>query len=123
MLCDNAFHGMWLAAMAGWRCCFVRLTQTLSPQACAPAAQIVDEVSGRVVQVQKTGFPDYVVWNPWVAKSQAMADFGDDEYKVGWGGGGGGGRLGPGLGLGLAACRSMAVCSGMEAASVVCAMH
>lgn len=24
---------------------------------------------------------DCVVWNPWVAKSAKMADFGDDEYK------------------------------------------
>jgi D-hexose-6-phosphate mutarotase len=35
-----------------------------------------------VVEVHKSGFPDAVVWNPWVAKSQAMADFGDEEYKV-----------------------------------------
>ena len=44
--------------------------------------QIVDEASGRVMEVKKAGFPDFVVWNPWVAKSQAMADFGDEEYKV-----------------------------------------
>jgi glucose-6-phosphate 1-epimerase len=23
---------------------------------------------------------DVVIWNPWVAKSAAMADFGDDEW-------------------------------------------
>ena len=22
-----------------------------------------------------------MVWNPWIDKSKAMADFGDDEYK------------------------------------------
>lgn len=33
-------------------------------------------------EVHKAGFPDAVVWNPWVAKAQAMADFGDEEYKV-----------------------------------------
>ena len=32
--------------------------------------------------IQKTGFPDAVVWNPWIDKAAGMADFGDDEYKV-----------------------------------------
>lgn len=27
------------------------------------------------------GLPDVVVWNPWVAKAKAMADFGDEEYR------------------------------------------
>lgn len=44
--------------------------------------QIVDSSSQAVVEVHKSGFPDAVVWNPWVAKAQAMADFGDEEYKV-----------------------------------------
>jgi hypothetical protein len=35
-----------------------------------------------VVEVRKAGFPDAVVWNPWIAKAQAMGDFGDEEYKV-----------------------------------------
>ncbi|KAF6257429.1 galactose mutarotase-like protein [Scenedesmus sp. NREL 46B-D3] len=43
--------------------------------------QIRDSGSGAVVEVHKAGFPDAVVWNPWVAKSQAMGDFGDEEYK------------------------------------------
>lgn len=30
----------------------------------------------------KRGLPDAVVWNPWVAKAAAMADFGDDEYRT-----------------------------------------
>ena len=44
--------------------------------------QVVDEGRQRAVVIQKTGFPDAVVWNPWVDKAAGMADFGDDEYKV-----------------------------------------
>jgi glucose-6-phosphate 1-epimerase len=47
-----------------------------------PRLQIHDAGSGRRVCVHKAAFPDAVVWNPWVGKSQAMADFGDEEYKV-----------------------------------------
>jgi hypothetical protein len=50
---------------------------------CLPAwLQISDSGAGAVVEVHKAGFPDAVVWNPWVAKAQAMGDFGDEEYKV-----------------------------------------
>lgn len=44
---------------------------------------MVDEGKQRAVVVQKTGFPDAVVWNPWIDKAAGMADFGDEEYKVG----------------------------------------
>ncbi len=44
--------------------------------------QIVDKGSGRSVEVHKQNFPDAVVWNPWIDKSKAMGDFGDEEYKV-----------------------------------------
>ena len=30
--------------------------------------------------VSKDGSRDTVVWNPWVAKAKAMADFGDEEW-------------------------------------------
>ncbi|KAI9207985.1 galactose mutarotase-like domain-containing protein [Polychytrium aggregatum] len=33
------------------------------------------------VRIHKTNFPDVVLWNPWIEKAQAMADFGDEEYK------------------------------------------
>lgn len=34
----------------------------------------------RRISVAKTGSLASVVWNPWVAKSRAMPDFGDDEW-------------------------------------------
>ena len=46
------------------------------------ARQVVDEGRQRAIVVQKRGFPDAVVWNPWIDKAAGMADFGDDEYKV-----------------------------------------
>ena len=45
--------------------------------------QVVDEGKNRAIQVEKEGFPDAVVWNPWIKKAASMADFGDEEYKVG----------------------------------------
>lgn len=45
--------------------------------------QVVDEGKNRAIQVEKEGFPDAVVWNPWINKAAGMADFGDEEYKVG----------------------------------------
>jgi len=34
----------------------------------------------RTIQVEKEGSDATVVWNPWIAKSKAMPDFGDDEW-------------------------------------------
>ena len=34
----------------------------------------------RRLVIAKTGSRTTVVWNPWVAKAKAMADFGDDEW-------------------------------------------
>lgn len=42
---------------------------------------VVDEAKGRRIRIQKTGFPDAVVWNPWVDKARRMEDFGDEEYQ------------------------------------------
>ncbi len=39
-----------------------------------------DPVLGRTIQVAKGGSDSTVVWNPWIAKSKAMADFGADEW-------------------------------------------
>ena len=44
--------------------------------------QVVDEGKNRAIQVEKEGFPDAVVWNPWIKKAAGMSDFGDEEYKV-----------------------------------------
>lgn len=38
------------------------------------------EGSGTGVTIAKDGSDATVVWNPWVAKAQAMEDFGDDEW-------------------------------------------
>ena len=34
----------------------------------------------RTIRVEKCGSRSTVVWNPWIAKSRAMADFGDNEF-------------------------------------------
>ena len=39
-----------------------------------------DPVSDRRITIVKTGSATTVVWNPWVDKSRAMPDFGDDEW-------------------------------------------
>lgn len=43
--------------------------------------EIHDASLRRVIRVEKTGSCSTVVWNPWIAKSKAMPDFGDDEYQ------------------------------------------
>jgi glucose-6-phosphate 1-epimerase len=39
-----------------------------------------DPAVGRTLTIEKEGSGTTVVWNPWIAKSKAMADFGDDEW-------------------------------------------
>jgi D-hexose-6-phosphate mutarotase len=39
-----------------------------------------DPSSHRRITVEKSGSETTVVWNPWIAKAAAMADFGDDEW-------------------------------------------
>ena len=43
---------------------------------CATASPLHLVAGGRTLSVAKCGLPDAVVWNPWIAKSAAMADFG-----------------------------------------------
>ena len=42
--------------------------------------RIVDPSLGRTLVVEKEGFADAVVWNPWAERARALDDFGDDEY-------------------------------------------
>ena len=42
--------------------------------------EIHDPVWERVIAIAKAGSQSTVVWNPWIAKSKRMADFGDEEY-------------------------------------------
>ncbi len=42
--------------------------------------EIHDAALRRVIRVEKTGSTSTVVWNPWIAKAKAMADFGNEEY-------------------------------------------
>ena len=46
----------------------------------AATVEIRDPVLHRIIRVRKSGSLSTVVWNPWLAKSQRMPDFGDDEY-------------------------------------------
>ena len=41
-----------------------------------------DPALARRIAVEKTGSATTVVWNPWIAKAKAMADFGDDEWPA-----------------------------------------
>lgn len=44
------------------------------------ATEIHDAKLKRKIIVEKEGSTSTVVWNPWIAKAKAMADFGDEEY-------------------------------------------
>jgi D-hexose-6-phosphate mutarotase len=43
--------------------------------------EIHDPRLGRKIRIEKQGSNSTVVWNPWIAKSQQMPDFGNDEYQ------------------------------------------
>ena len=43
--------------------------------------EIVDPSLKRTITIEKTGSSSTVVWNPWIAKSQQMPDFGNEEYR------------------------------------------
>ena len=43
--------------------------------------EIHDPRIGRRIRVEKQCSASTVVWNPWIAKSRQMPDFGDEEYE------------------------------------------
>ncbi len=43
--------------------------------------EIRDPSLRRKISIEKSGSQSTVVWNPWIAKSAQMPDFGEDEYK------------------------------------------
>lgn len=45
------------------------------------AIQIHDSDWNRTIEIEKEGSLSTVVWNPWIAKSARMPDFGNDEYQ------------------------------------------
>jgi D-hexose-6-phosphate mutarotase len=55
-------------------------TDRIYPGAFGPVTIVDDDWERRIV-VGKSGSATTVVWNPWVDKARAMADFGDDEWK------------------------------------------
>jgi glucose-6-phosphate 1-epimerase len=44
------------------------------------ACRVVDPLLGRTLLLEKKHSATTVVWNPWIAKAKAMADFGDEEW-------------------------------------------
>lgn len=46
----------------------------------ADEVKIFDGKRGRTISINKKGSPSTVVWNPWVAKSAALADMPDEGY-------------------------------------------
>lgn len=42
---------------------------------------VLDPVLARRIVIAKSGSGTTMVWNPWIAKSRRMPDFGDDEYR------------------------------------------
>jgi D-hexose-6-phosphate mutarotase len=46
------------------------------------SVEIQDAKLNRTISVVKSGSASTVVWNPWIDKARAMADFGDEEYKA-----------------------------------------
>ncbi len=43
---------------------------------------VEDPTLARRIAVEKSGSATTVVWNPWIEKAKAMADFGDDEWPA-----------------------------------------
>lgn len=46
-----------------------------------PLGVVVDHGWNRRITLSSQGASSVVLWNPWIAKSRRMADFGDNEYQ------------------------------------------
>ena len=46
-----------------------------------PVVTIQDAANSRTIKIMPRNSSSTVVWNPWVAKSQRMSDFGDHEFE------------------------------------------
>jgi glucose-6-phosphate 1-epimerase len=46
----------------------------------ADRLRVRDASLDRTMVVEKEGFADVVVWNPWIERARAIPDLGDDEY-------------------------------------------
>lgn len=46
----------------------------------ASTVEILDPSLKRTIRIEKSGSESTVLWNPWIAKSQQMPDFGNEEY-------------------------------------------
>ena len=44
-------------------------------------ARLVDEADGTVISVIGENMSDFVLWNPWIAKTKKMADLPEDGYR------------------------------------------
>lgn len=76
------YHDLLLAAECTETAAAIRIAGEVDRtyQDTAATVEIRDPVLRRLIRVRKSGSLSTVVWNPWVAKSQRMPDFGDDEY-------------------------------------------
>ena len=59
--------------------CFSEETDRIYADA-GPTTWIEDNAWQRRIRITKRGSGSTVVWNPWIAKSARMPDFGDDEW-------------------------------------------
>lgn len=64
------------------QCGDLEIDQEIDRVFCPTSAtvKIADPVWRRTLVVEKSGSLSTVVWNPWISKSKAMPDFGDNEY-------------------------------------------